>query len=114
MKKERRKSFRLQDALPVFRCSPEYLFTANFLTQDISQDGICLFTKNRLEIGETVKLGIYIPEEKIPIMAKGKVLRRNETDNPEYPYLVAIEFEEIEDQARQRILKHIRFFLLKN
>ncbi len=114
MAKERRKSFRLKDALPVFRCSPEYLLESNALTQDISQDGICLFTKQKIEIGETLKIGIYVPEEKSPIMAEGRVLRRNQTDNPEFPYMVALEFINIDKKDSERILKHIRFFLLKS
>ncbi|MCF7870073.1 MAG: PilZ domain-containing protein [Candidatus Omnitrophica bacterium] len=114
MKRERRKSFRLKDTLTIVRCSPEYLFESNSLTQDISQNGICIFTKQKMEIGETVNLGIYVPEEKAPIAAKAQVLRRNETDNPEFPYLIALEFSKINEDARQRILKHIRFFLLKN
>lgn len=114
MARERRKFFRLKDSLAVFRCSAEYLLETNALTQDISQEGICLFVKQKIEIGETLKLGIYVPEEKTPIMAEAKVLRRNETDNPEFPYLVALEFSSIDEQSRQRILKHIRFFLLKS
>lgn len=114
MARERRRSFRLKDALSVFRCTPEYLLEANFLTQDISQDGICLFTKNKIEIGTTLRLGIYVSEEKVPIVAEGRVLRRNETDNPQFPYMVALEFTNIDQLSRQRILKHIRFFLLKS
>ncbi len=114
MARERRKHFRLKDRLPVFRCSPEYLLENNAFTQDISQDGICLFTKYKIDIGEILKISIYVPEEKTPIIAEGKVLRRNETDNPRFPYLVALEFSNIDEKARQRILKHIRFFLLKN
>lgn len=114
MQRERRKSFRLQDTLSVVRCSPKYLFESNSLTQDISQNGICLFTKQKMPIGDVVKLGIYVPEEKTPIVAKAKVLRRNETNNPDLPYLVALEFSEIDQSARKRILKHIRFFLLKS
>ncbi len=114
MAKERRKSFRLKDALTVFRCSPKYLLETGALTQDISQDGICLFTKFKMEIGEVLRLGIYVPEEKTPIMAEGRVLRRNETENPDFPYMVALEFVNIDESDRQRIIKHIRFFLLKN
>ncbi len=114
MRRERRKFFRLTDRLSVVRCSTEYLFQTNSLTQDISQEGICIFTNQRMTIGDTVKLGIYVPEEKLPIVAEAKVLRRNETDNPKLPYLVALEFTKIDAEARQRILKHIRFFLLKS
>lgn len=114
MRRERRKSFRLKDRLSVVRCSPKYLFESNSLTEDISQDGICLFTKQKMAIGESVKLGIYVPEEKVPIIAEAKVLRRNETDNPNLPYLIALQFSKIDQGARNRILKHIRFFLLKN
>ncbi|MCF7893622.1 MAG: PilZ domain-containing protein [Candidatus Omnitrophica bacterium] len=114
MRRERRKSFRLKDALTVVRCSPQYLLESNSLTQDISQNGICIFTKQKMPIGENVKLGIYVPEEKAPIVAEAQVLRRNETDNPENPYLIALEFNKIDEDARQRILKHIRFFLLKS
>lgn len=114
MAKEKRKSFRLKDNLAVFRCSQDYLLETNFLTQDISQDGICLFTKSKIDIGQTLKLAIYVPEEKTPIIAEGRVLRRNETDNPDFPYLIALEFTNIDQASCQRVLKHIRFFLLKS
>jgi c-di-GMP-binding flagellar brake protein YcgR len=114
MKRERRKSFRLKDRLAVVRCSLKYLLESNSLTQDISQNGICIFAKQKMAIGDIIKLGIYVPEEKVPIIAEAQVLRRNETGNPQLPYLIALEFSKIDQEARQRILKHIRFFLLKN
>ena len=113
MRNERRKNYRLKSRLSVVRCSLKYLFETNSLSRDISEYGICLLTENKIEIGEVVELGIYVPESKTPIMAKGEVVRRNETNDPKLPFLLGIKFIDIESSDREKILEHIRFYLLK-
>ncbi len=113
MRKERRKNFRLKERLTVVRCSMQYLLETHSLSRDISEDGICLISPHKMEIGEIVELGIYIPEDKTPIIATAEVVRRNQTDDLKNPFLLGIKFVKIHPEARQRIREHIRFYLLK-
>ena len=113
MRNEKRKNFRLEEPLSVVRCSMKYLLETHSLSRDISEDGICLVTPHKVEIGEILELGIYIPEAKEPIRATGEVVRRNQSDDPKYPYLLGIKFIKIAPQDSVRIREHIRFFLLK-
>jgi len=113
MSTNRRKHFRIKDKLVVFRCPVQYLFEHNALSADISEDGICLMAPYMLEIGEQVELSIYLPESKEPIIATAEVVRRNETNDPQYPYLMGMQFQKISREARNQILKRIRFYLLK-
>ncbi|MFA7676835.1 MAG: PilZ domain-containing protein [Candidatus Omnitrophota bacterium] len=111
--KNQRKSFRLKEPLAVVRCSVKYLLERNALSQDISENGICILTPYKMDIGETVELGIYVPESKTPILATGEVVRRNETNNPEFPFIVGIKFAKISPKSKNQIFNHIRFYLLQ-
>ena len=113
MKDERRKNYRLRDCLTVIRCPLKYLFDKNYFSKNISEEGMCLFTNSKLEIGKTLKLGIYLPEEKSPLIVSGTVVRRHETDDPEHPFLLGIEFVDIDDSLKAKISNHIRFYLQK-
>ncbi len=113
MKKERRKNYRLRDCLPVMRCPLKYLFDKNYFSKDISEEGMCLFTTLKLEIGKILKLGVYLPEQKAPVIITGKIVRRHETDDPDNPYLLGVEFVDVEKNVRNKILSHIRFYLQK-
>jgi c-di-GMP-binding flagellar brake protein YcgR len=114
MQGEKRRYFRLKDTLNVVRCPVKYLFESNALTRDISEGGICILTPHKMEIGERIELGIYVPESKTPILATGKIVRRNETNDPNYPFILGIEFIKINPEERNKILEHIRFYLLKS
>ena len=58
MTEERRKQARFRKTLKVFLCPTKYLLQTNALSRDISENGICLVSPYKIEIGETVKLGI--------------------------------------------------------
>ncbi len=113
MKANKRKHFRLKTRLSVFRCPVKYLFEHNALSEDISEDGICLMTPYRMDIGERMDLSIYLPELKEPIVASAEVVRRNQTNDPKYPYLMGMKFKKISREAKKQILDHIRFYLLQ-
>ncbi|MDD5070183.1 MAG: PilZ domain-containing protein [Candidatus Omnitrophica bacterium] len=110
---ERRKSKRIPQSLNVIRCSTKYLFERHYLSRDISEDGICLLTETKMEIGEIIELGIILSEDKEPLKTKGKILRRNETNDPKYPFLVGIEFVDIPKETHQEIKKHLKYYILK-
>ncbi|MCF7907507.1 MAG: PilZ domain-containing protein [Candidatus Omnitrophica bacterium] len=113
MRVNERKHFRLKAKLNVFRCPVKYLFEHNALSEDISEDGICLMTPYKLDIGERMDLSIYVPEKKEPIIATAEVVRRNETNDRNYPYLIGMKFRKISQDSKKQILDHIRFYLLK-
>ncbi|MDD4294339.1 MAG: PilZ domain-containing protein [Candidatus Omnitrophica bacterium] len=110
---ERRQNIRVKKTLSVVQCDSEYLLEHNYLSMDISENGICLLSTNRIEIGEDITLGIYLPESKIPVVATGSVVRRNETGDEKYPYLVGIQFTQINDTDYERIQAHIRYYTLQ-
>ncbi len=110
--KERRGHIRSNKSLTVTLCPSKYLLKNDFLTKDISEGGICLLTRYKMEIGENVNLGIYLPGSKKPALAVGKVVRRNETNDIKFPFLLGIEFTEIDSDAYQQIRNNIRYYLL--
>ena len=111
--KERRKGARLKEPLTVIRCPSEFLLENNCLSRDISEDGICLLSQRKIDIGETIKLGIYLPEFKKPVIAVGKVMRRNGSDNAEFPFILGIKFIKIAPRAYEQICNHVRYYFLK-
>ncbi len=112
--KERRKFPRHKTSLKVALCPSQYLLEKDLLTKDISEDGICLLSPYKIDIGEEIELGIYLPEFKKPIITKGKILRRNETNDIKYPFILGIQFTEIDKEVYQQILKHIRYYFLES
>lgn len=113
MTQERRKKVRLEKSLSITHCPSKYLLRSNALSRDISEDGICLLTSHKMEIGETIELGIYLPDAKKPVEATGEVVRRNETNDPNLPFLLGIKFTKIDSKIREHILDQLRFYMLK-
>ncbi|UCC94824.1 MAG: PilZ domain-containing protein [Candidatus Omnitrophota bacterium] len=111
--KERRKHFRLKKSLTAIRCSSKYLLENNYLSRDISEDGICLLSHHGMNIGEKIKLGIYLPEFKKPVIAVGEVIRQHETNDLRFPYMLGIKFIKINPVAYHQIRNHIRYYALK-
>ncbi|MFH1771654.1 MAG: PilZ domain-containing protein [Candidatus Omnitrophota bacterium] len=113
MTDERRKKARVPENLSVIHCSHQYLLKTNALTRDISEDGICILTPYKIDIGETMELEIYLSETEEAVKAKGTVVRRNGTDDIKLPYLLGIKFTKIDPDAYEKICAHIRFYMLK-
>ena len=111
---ERRRYLRRKESFTVTLCSTEYLFKKNLLTKDISEDGICLLSPYKIEIGEIIELCIYLPESKKPVTARGKVLRRNEVNDKNYPFIMGIQFVDIPGDDYKQILKHLRYYFVEN
>lgn len=113
-KNERRKHPRHKASLKVVLCSADYLLERDLLTKDISEEGICLLSPYSIEIGKEIELGIYLPEFKKPVVTKGKVLRRNETNDIKYPFILGVQFTQISKDVYEAILKHIRYYFLES
>ena len=113
IKLDQRRYKRYKSALKVKLCSSEYLLKKDLLSEDISENGICLLSPYKIEIGEMIELGIYLPEVKRPVLTTGKVLRRNETNDVKFPFILGIKFMGIAPFAYQQILNHLRYYFLE-
>lgn len=111
---ERRKRARLNKAIMITLCPSQYLLRTNALSRDISEDGICLVSPFKIDIGQTIELSIHLPEFKKPAVVKGEIIRRNETDDPQYPYLMGIKFISISSSVRQQLQEHMRFYRVED
>lgn len=111
---ERRKRVRLNKTTMITLCPSQYLLRTNALSRDISEDGICLVSPYKIDIGQTIELSIHLPEFKKPAFVVGEVVRRNETDDPQYPYLMGIKFITITPSVRQQLQEHMRFYRVES
>ena len=103
---DRRKGLRVNKSFSVTLCPSQYLLRTNALSRDISEDGICLVSPYKLDIGQVIELGVHLPEFKKPAVIVGEVIRRNETDDPEYPYLMGIKFTTISAELQEQLQEH--------
>jgi c-di-GMP-binding flagellar brake protein YcgR len=110
---ERRKRIRLNRAIMITLCPSQYLLRTNALSRDISEDGICLVSPYKIDIGQTIELTIHLPEFKKPAVVVGEIVRRNETDDPQYPYLMGIKFISINPNVSQPLQEHMRFYRIE-
>lgn len=111
--KERRKYNRYDELLKVTLCPSKYLFEHDALSHDISEGGICLFTNYKIEIDQPIKLKIYLPELKKPVLTLGKVIRRNETNDAQFSYLLGIQFTKISPEDHHKITNHLKYYIVK-
>ena len=111
---DRRKGERVNKSFGVTLCPSQYLLRTNALSRDISEDGICLVSPDKIEIGQKIELGIHLPEFKKPEVIVGEVVRRNETDDPKYPYLMGIKFISIDPHVLQQLQEHMRFYIVQS
>lgn len=110
---DRRKEVRLNKTFEVSLCPSKYLLQTNALSRDISEDGICLISPYKMDIGEIIELGVQLPELKKPSLVTGEVVRRNESDDPKFPYLMGVKFVKIEEDLRRQIQEHMRFYMVE-
>src|SRR3989304_643015 len=71
-------------------------------TSDISIGGLLIETRDTLEVGATVVVRFFVPPEKTPIEAAGRVVRCEAGKS------MAIAFLGLPDSHRQRIVDYIR------
>ena len=112
IKLDQRRYKRYKSALKVKLCSSEYLLKKDLLSEDISENGICLLSPYKMEIGETVELNIYLPELDHSISTTGKIARRNEINDTKFPFILGVEFTAIDSEDYRHILDHIHYYFL--
>jgi hypothetical protein len=88
------------------RCSAENICVEK--TSDISGSGICVLVQGTVEIGQFVKISLYLPEGwPSSIEAFGEVVRVEllENEKPDL-YEVGIKFVRLNDEERERIIAY--------
>ncbi len=77
-------------------------------TKDISEKGIRLNLYQKIEIGTTLKLGIYFQGSEEPVWVIGKVVWLKATPKREYPFEAGIEFTFLDASSRFKHQNHIK------
>ena len=106
--KERRRYVRISDSLKInYRLAADAL-RANCRSADISEGGIRFNLYQKLEIGDTLKLEIYLKGSAEPLSAIGMVAWTRETPGKEYPFEAGIEFNVFAHSFLNEIKTHIQ------
>ncbi|MDP8215831.1 MAG: PilZ domain-containing protein [Candidatus Kaelpia imicola] len=79
----------------------------NTVCKNISAGGICFPVKEDIQQETLLEIDIYIREIKKGIQAKGRVVWLKRREDKCYPYIVGVEFTEIEDGERDFILHYV-------
>ena len=82
-------------------------------TKNISGGGVCLVTREKMPLGAYLAMDMKFPGSKKPILAGGRVVWSNESRLGPSPaghqrFDNGIEFVQIEDVDRQRIIEHVK------
>jgi len=106
--KERRRYVRISDSLKInYRLAADALRT-NCRSTDISEGGIRFNLYQKLEIGDTLKLEIYLKGSAEPLLGIGMVAWTRETSGKEYPFEAGIEFNIFAHSFLNEIKTHIQ------
>jgi len=108
--KERRKFVRVISNL-VLRYTVEDVSTTGARTYDVGGGGIRIVTGEGLPVGAALSVEIDLPDSARTIPTRARVVRVQDLGNGFWE--VAIEFTEIEDRDRDKVLKHV-YFSYKN
>jgi uncharacterized protein (TIGR02266 family) len=102
---ERRRFERAEVVVRIEYATVDDLFSE--FTHDINEGGVFIETEAPQAIGTTVDLQFYLPGSSDPIKAAGLVVRVSE-DHDSGPIGMAVEFESLPPDARERINGLIR------
>ena len=106
--KERRRYVRISESLKInYRIVTDAL-RPNCRSTDISEGGIRFNLYQKLKIGATLKLEIYLKDFPEPLMAISRVVWTKETPGKEYPFEAGIEFDISAPSFRSGIINHIQ------
>jgi len=114
--KECRKSSRVKDFLRIQYQLGSEIMHSNCRSKDISDIGIQMDLYQKLQVGVSLKLGIYLQDLAEPVLVFGKVAWIKETPGKEYPFEAGIEFSLIGSPSFSKIkghIQHISIFELK-
>ena len=105
--KEHRKSFRINNLLRIEYQLGSDTKHPNCRSEDISDTGIRFDLYQKLEVGVSLKLWIFLQDLAEPVLAFGKVAWIKETPGKEYPFEAGIEFSLMDLTSSSKIKNHI-------
>jgi len=110
-KHQLRKYFRFEVSIPVKKYftiiedNEEKILEENCRTKDISGGGMKLYTNYQHNVGDIITCEFEV--DKHLITTKAKVVRVEEVDTFEFDFALGVEFKDIEERNRDRIIKFI-------
>jgi c-di-GMP-binding flagellar brake protein YcgR len=110
-KHQLRKYFRFDVSIPVKKYftiiedNEEKILEENCRTKDISGGGMKLYTNYQHNVGDIITCEFEV--DKHLITTKAKVVRVEEVDTFEFDFALGVEFKDIEERNRDRIIKFI-------
>jgi c-di-GMP-binding flagellar brake protein YcgR len=110
-KHQLRKYFRFDISIPVKKYftiiedNEEKILEENCRTKDISGGGMKLYTNYQHNVGDIITCEFEV--DKHLITTKAKVVRVEEVDTFEFDFALGVEFKDIEERNRDRIIKFI-------
>ena len=113
-KKERRKFPRLKLELIVrYKILADSAGNLEAQTIDISAGGVCLVTRERIKTGTVLVMDIKFPQSDKPVIVEGRAIWSAESSLGLSPaghkrFDNGIEFVQISDSDRQRIIEHVK------
>jgi len=106
---ERRKSERVGLVVRVTYQTVDELFSE--FARNINEAGIFIETDNPQQVGSSVQLQFKLPGSDDPIEVIGTIVRISDGNNGNEPQGMGIEFDELNEEARQHInalIRHLR------
>jgi len=110
-KHQLRKYFRFDVSIPVKKYftiiedNEEKILEENCRTKDISGGGMKLYTNYQHNVGDIITCEFEV--DKHLITTKAKVVRVEEVDTFEFDFALGVEFKDIEERNRDRLIKFI-------
>lgn len=110
-KHQLRKYFRFEVSIPVKKYftiiedNEEKILEENCRTKDISGGGMKLYTNYQHNVGDIITCEFEV--DKHLITTKAKVVRVEEVDTFEFDFALGVEFKDIEERNRDRLIKFI-------
>ncbi|RLC35401.1 MAG: hypothetical protein DRZ76_00265 [Candidatus Nealsonbacteria bacterium] len=117
--KERRRFIRLTSSVSVnYKKIKSTKDEIESVSKNICEKGICIVTKEELQVGDMLDLTIAISEYKMVISVKGKVVwvKENQGEDSSEPktYSIGIEFSGVSKEASSQIEDYIHASLFNN
>ncbi len=82
-------------------------------SMDISEGGVCFGLYQKLAIGTSLKIQVYLHDSTESVLLIGSVTWIKETTGKKYPYEVGIKFDECSAPSVSRIKDHIQSVLIE-
>ena len=105
---ERRKFFKLNSALEVTYKPLKEIICRNSCSKNISSGGVSFSIAYPLECGFLIEIWIKLKDFKNPVRAVGKVVWVKDTKEKPNPYLIGIQFVQIDPSDKKILVNQLR------